>query len=463
MSLTANGLLPKTTMTIFLCAEAEEVDLRAVAAVLDHYALSSVPVLLKDLNGRLPATARRAVLILPRQDMVAVGERVSRVRSYIGEHLSCIVVCTQLRPADRREILACGASELVTPAIWRSASIAERILGELIALGDIQPTSFGLLRGATELMRKLYRDIGTVARLSDPALILGETGTGKELVAREIHRCSGRSGGLMAINCAALTPELLESELFGHERGAFSGAVASRRGLLAEAGLGTVFLDEIGDLAPSAQAKLLRVLEEKRVRPVGSNQWHQVQARIVLATHRDLEGAARSGAFRQDLYERIRGFTLHLPPLRERLADLVLLCQHFVEEYNQEYAGQRTIPGGALDPLFRYHWPGNVRELRQTLRKAAAFAESETGPISVLTLLDSIQRSPVAPPGSGVPFDPTTDSWNAVQERARGYYFRALLRETAGNKKLAAERAGVSRSQLYEILRQLGEDGGEQE
>jgi DNA-binding NtrC family response regulator len=179
-----------------------------------------------------------------------------------------------------------------------------------------------------------------------------------------------------------------------------------------------------------------------------------------LATHRDLEGASVSGSFRQDLYERIRAFTLHLPPLRERRADLPLLSQHFVEEYNRERSGSRTIPEGALDPLFRYHWPGNIRELRQTVRRAAAFADSEAGPISVLTLLDAVQRHRASPSPAGIPFDPTTDTWKSVQDRARSLYFRSLLTETGGNKELAAKRAGVSRSQLYEILGKIeGADG----
>jgi DNA-binding NtrC family response regulator len=446
-------------MTILLCAP-PEVDPPTIASVLDRYALG--PISVPPEWVEIPREVDQAVLVIPQQGIVVVGERVSQLRRQLREGVFLLVACPQLRPSDRREVLECGASVLVTPSGWRGMQIAERILAELITRRTVKPSSFGSLQGATEPMRRLYRDIETVAPLSEPALILGETGTGKELVAREIHQRSGRPGSLMAINCADLTPELLESELFGHERGAFTSASASRRGLLAEAKEGTVLLDEIGDLAPAAQAKLLRVLEEKKVRPVGSNQWHSVQARIVLATHRDLEGASESGAFRQDLFERIRGFTLNLPPLRERRGDLVLLSQHFVNEYNRDYAGQRTIPEGALDPLFRYHWPGNIRELRQTMRRAAAFADNENGPISVLSLLDAVQRGRPLSALAGIPFDPAADTWRAVQDRARAHYFRALLRETGGNKDAAAKRAGIGRSQLYEILKQIGaaEDEG---
>jgi transcriptional regulator with GAF, ATPase, and Fis domain len=449
-------------VTLLLLAPSE-VDLKAVAGVLAAHALETVAVPLDAVDGERAPPVDRAALILPWQGVVAIGEPVSRVRRYLGRGVPLLVSCPLLKPADRKEVLACGASALLTPASWRGAAIAERILAELIALGDVQPSSLGSLRGATEPMRRLYEDIATVAPLAESALILGETGTGKELVAREVHRASGRPGSLMAINCAALTPELLESELFGHERGAFSGAVNARKGLLAEAGPGTVFLDEIGDLAPPAQAKLLRVLEERKVRPVGSNRWHDVHARILLATHCDLVGASASGAFRQDLFERIRGFTLRLPPLRERLGDLVLLCSHFVDEYNRDYPGARFVPEGSLDPLFRHRWPGNVRELRQSIRRAAAFADGESGPISALSMLEAVHRGRPATAPSSIPFDAAADTWRAVQDRARNMYFRSLLREAAGNKELARQRSGLGKSQFYETLKQVGVESSEPE
>jgi DNA-binding NtrC family response regulator len=303
-------------------------------------------------------------------------------------------------------------------------------------------------------MQDLYRRLEKVAPLAEPVLILGETGTGKELVAGEIHRRSGRKGELLAINCAALTPELLESELFGHERGAFSGAVAARKGLLVEAGPGTVFLDEIGDLSLSSQAKLLRALEERKVRPVGSNRWQEVHARIVLATHRDLAEASEEGRFRPDLFHRISGLTLHLVPLRERKADLLLLAHHFLAAYNEAYPGRRFAPAGAFDLLFRHAWPGNVRELRQAVWQAAAYAEDQDGAISGVSLSEWVQQRDHAGTRRQMAFDPAVDTWRDVLERVRASYFRALLAETGGNKDLAARKAGLSRSQFYEILKQ---------
>ncbi|HEV7518418.1 MAG TPA: sigma 54-interacting transcriptional regulator, partial [Thermoanaerobaculia bacterium] len=429
-----------------------DVDLEAVATALAAYDLDPVPVPLAALEGGPPEGLGRAVLILPLQGLIALGPRVEDVRRCLGGEVPLLVCCPQLKPADRQRLLRCGASSLANPARWVPSAIAIRILAELIEWREIEPAAFGTLYGATTPMRELYGDITTFAPLAEPVLILGETGTGKELVARELHRESGRPGSLMAINCAALTPELLESELFGHERGAFSGAQSTRKGLLAEAGAGTVFLDEIGELPTPAQAKLLRVLEERKLRPVGSNHWHPVHARILLATHRDLEEASRDGSFRRDLYERIRGFTLQLPPLRERLADLALLAHHFVDEYNQKYPGARTLPDEALDPLFRHDWPGNVRELRQLLWRAAA--ATTDGPISALRLIDAVQRRQ-ARPGAGFAFDPKTDSWRNVHDRVRAQYFQAVLQEVGGNKELAAKRAGLSRSQFYEILKQM--------
>jgi two-component system response regulator HydG len=335
--------------------------------------------------------------------------------------------------------------------------VAERIAAELIASGSVQPASYGSLLGATPAMREMYERIDRVAPLHEPVLVLGETGCGKELVAREVHARSGRADRLVAINCAALTPELLESELFGHERGAFTGALEKRRGLLAEAGHGTVFLDEIGDLALSSQAKLLRLLEERKARAVGANVWYPVHARFVLATNRDLEEACEERRFRSDLFHRISGFTLRLTPLRERKPDLLLLAHHFLEEFNREYRSQRSAPPGTFDSLFRYHWPGNVRELRQAIWQAAAYSPDGSGPLSVLSLQEWTRRREPSGPAARrqLPFDPTLDTWKDVHDRMRAQYFKAVLQDAGGNKDAAARMAGISRSQFYDILKQI--------
>ncbi len=449
---------------VLLCAPSA-FDLRPVRAALERLDLDAAATALEPRAWDTDAarSAAKVALIVPDGGVVTIGEQAARVREDLGDGVPLLVCCPRLTAGDRRTLIACGATAALSPRSWDANAVAERILAELIVAGDVRPAASGKLRGASEVMRALYKHIETLAPLDEAVLILGETGTGKELVAGELHRRSGRPGDVMAINCAALAPELLESELFGHERGAFSGAVSSREGLLIDAGKGTVFLDEIGDLPLAAQAKLLRVLEEKRVRPVGSNQWHKIDARVLLATNCDLDEACRERRFRQDLYERLRAFVVRLPPLRARRADLPLLAHHFVEQYNAAYSGQRHIPPGALDPLFLHEWPGNVRELHHALWQAAAYAAGPDAPISVLQLLEAMQRGPARSERSGLSFDPASETWHDVQQRARAAYFRAVLQQTGGNKDAAAKRAGMSRSQFYEVLKTIEESSSQGE
>jgi len=357
-------------------------------------------------------------------------------------------------PTDRAAILDMGADAIITPAATAVAQIAERIRAELILDHKIQPHHCGQLFGATQAMHELYRQIEILAPLDEPLLILGETGTGKELVAQEIHERSGRPNACLAVNCAELTAELLPSELFGHEKGAFTNAIQTRKGLIAEAGDGTIFLDEIGDLDPQSQAKLLRVLEERKVRPLGANRWENINARMLFASNRNLELESQTGRFRRDLFERIRGFTLETPPLRERKADIPLLVEHLVKLYGKEYQRNLAIPSGAVDILFRYDWPGNVRELRSATRRAAAYADKD-GQISSLILQDAVRTRKQAEIKNIVEFDPSTDSWRDVQKLTQLAYFRAILTEARGNKEIAIKLSGLSRSQFYEKLKEI--------
>ncbi len=448
---------------ILLLADAEEVDLATLARLIDA---REVSVTTRNWNDKsLPSGSlhglARCFLVSSTQGVLSLGERVTLVRERLSAGVPLVVCGARPTLPDRDVLRNCGATEVVTPADWRPVAVAERILAELALAGLLQPSEFGSLVGTTPEMRELYRKIEVVAPLDEPVLLLGETGTGKELVTAEIHRCSRRTGPLLSINCAAITPELLESELFGHERGAFSGAVTSRKGLLVEAGQGTVLLDEIGDLALSSQAKLLRVIEERQVRPVGANHWQPVHARIVLATNRDLEGASSASSFRSDLLFRISGFTLALPPLRERKADLLLLAHRFLAQYNRTYPGSRTAAPGCFDPLFRHQWPGNVRELRQAIWQAAAFSSGDHGDISAMALLEWSRRGERinrAGPDPRRGFEPTAaETWKEVLEKTRASYFKAVLQASGGNKETAARVAGVSRSQLYEILKHIDE------
>ncbi|MHC4745015.1 MAG: nif-specific transcriptional activator NifA, partial [Planctomycetota bacterium] len=226
--------------------------------------------------------------------------------------------------------------------------------------------------GNSGSMRDVYQQIHQVAGSDTTVLIRGESGTGKELVAHAIHYTSPRSEGpFIKVNCAALNENLLESELFGHEKGAFTGAIQSRKGRLEEADGGTLFLDEIGDFSAVTQVKLLRVLQERQFERVGSNQTLKTNARIIVATNRDLEKAVEDGAFRQDLYYRINVFEVFLPPLRERKDDILLLADYFVEQYSRKMGKDvRRISTPAINMMVAYHWPGNVRELENCIERA---------------------------------------------------------------------------------------------
>ena len=278
----------------------------------------------------------------------------------LAEELRALVARAQaLGQADR---LASLAGELC------SASPAETSAGE--AEGR-----FGMI-GASAAMREVYDLIERVAPSDVPVLVQGETGTGKELVARALHEYGPREDArLMAENCAAVPENLLESELFGHKKGAFTGATQDREGHFVAADGGTVFLDEIGDMPLPMQAKLLRVLQDGEVRPVGSNASRRVDVRIVAATHRDLVEAAKDGSFREDLLFRLNVITIHLPPLRERAGDVERLVRGLLPRIAEEVGREARITDAALAALAAWGWPGNVRELENELRRAVALSD----------------------------------------------------------------------------------------
>jgi DNA-binding NtrC family response regulator len=398
----------------------------------------------------LPAEVGCAGLIVPGAAVVVLGERVKEARKVLGAAATLILCGPELPNADRALVLKHGVS-LSTPRSWAPEHVAERLLAEL-ALHAAEPLGLGSLRGATGRMRALYAEIEQIAPLHEPVLVLGETGTGKELVARELHRLGKKQGELLSLNCAEFTPELLAAELFGHEQGAFTGAARKRAGLMAEAGAGTLFLDEIGELDAQSQAKLLRVLQERKFRAVGSDKFQTLHARLVFATNRNLEEASAEGKFRRDLLERINGFTLQLPPLRARRADIPLLVRYFVAEYEREYPERRLqIPPGALDCLFRAEWPGNVRQLRKEVRRAAAYADAD-GNLNVVRLQEAAGRGEKGAVRHAITFDPATDGWRALQQRVTAVYIRALLAHTNNNKAAAIRLSGLSKSHFYELL-----------
>ncbi|MFN0242586.1 MAG: sigma-54 interaction domain-containing protein [Planctomycetota bacterium] len=282
------------------------------------------------------------------------------------------VLVARARATGRLDALALAFARLTAAADARAPSVDMAASGEL-------PMRFGMI-GASEPMRAVFELIAKVAPSDVSVLIHGETGTGKELVAQALHKYGKRaSKPFLAENCAAVPANLLESELFGHKKGSFTGAVADRSGHFVVADGGTVFLDEIGDMPLSMQSKLLRVLQEGEVRPVGSNKTVHVDVRVVAATNKSLPAMCRAGTFREDLYYRLNVVTILLPPLRERAGDVRHLVRFLLGEIGKEMGRELTIRPDALAALEAWRWPGNVRELDNVIRRAAVFSKGEIG------------------------------------------------------------------------------------
>ncbi|MGB8477033.1 MAG: sigma-54 dependent transcriptional regulator [Candidatus Acidiferrum sp.] len=304
---------------------------------------------------------------------------------------------------------------------------------------------FGGMIGVSAKMQRVYKMIEKVSQHEYPVLILGESGTGKELVAKSIHYSGVRKERPFApVDCSSLVPTLVESELFGYVKGAFTGAVQAKQGLLEAAQGGTLFLDEIGDMPVDLQAKLLRALQEREVKPVGSTERRQINIRIIAATNRDLESAIRAGAFRQDLYFRLNVVQIKLPPLRERKSDIQLLVTSFLEKFSDPHGPPRSISEDAMRRLIAYDWPGNVRELENAIERAVAMG---SGPIVHVGDLPSNLHYPSSERV------PDKDELLPMEELERRAILRTL-RETGGDKLAAARMLGIGKTTLYRKLKQ---------
>jgi DNA-binding NtrC family response regulator len=307
----------------------------------------------------------------------------------------------------------------------------------------------GLL-GRTAPMLIVYKQIAHAADASVPVLIIGESGTGKELVARAIHAHGPRaSKPFVAVNCGAITETLLESELFGHTRGAFTGAVSDAKGIFEQAHGGTVFLDEIGETSAALQVKLLRVLEEGEIRPVGAGRPLRTDARVVAATNVELEKSVAEQRFRQDLYYRLSVVVIRVPPLRERPSDIPLLIAHFLENACGRARRRVTIEGPALDALAEYSWPGNVRELENTIERLVLFSrgsiiEKADLPVALVETVPALEQQLF------------TDL--PVLDEVERRYLLHVLQAVAGNRTRAAEVLGIDRRTLYRMAERFGID-----
>lgn len=335
----------------------------------------------------------------------------------------------------------------------RRALTQQTLVAQVRALADektIESSGGEELVGRTPAMLQIFKSIGRLASTDETVLILGESGTGKELVANAIHANSRRAGqSMVKVNSAALSPMLLESELFGHEKGAFTGAVAQRLGRFEQAHDGTLFLDEIGDLDVDLQAKLLRVLQTGAIERVGGNETVYTDVRVISATHRDLSALVAEGKFREDLFYRLNVMTIELPPLRERRDDVPLLADHHVRRLAEKYGWpQLTLSTEAADWLCEQPWPGNVRELQNVLARAAALARGR------LILLEDLQR-PSSRPAVVADAGGSLSLKDILAETERRVIAEALS-QCSWNRSRAAQMLGISRRQLFDKIRQYG-------
>jgi DNA-binding NtrC family response regulator len=361
------------------------------------------------------------------------------------------------------EAVQAGAFDFVSKPvdIGQVRDVVARALARRARAGEPQAASLSAapmtpdgLVGRSAGMLAVYKQIALACASPSPVLITGETGTGKELVARAIHRHGPRAARpFVPLNCGALPEGLLESELFGHVRGAFTGAVADKKGLFEQAHGGIVFLDEVGEMSPALQVRLLRTLELGELRAVGGSRVVNVDVRVIAATHRDLERAVKDGSFRQDLFYRLNVLAIHVPPLRERREDVALLAAHFLAGFAAHGRGAASLTPAAAAALAAQDWPGNVRELENTLERLVA--TSRGGVIDVSDLPAGLRGRPVS---LEQPLFADLPSLDELEKR----YLRHVLVQVKGNRSRAAEVLGIDRRTLYRMAERfslsLGED-----
>ncbi len=327
---------------------------------------------------------------------------------------------------------------------------------------------FDNIVGRSDELAQVFDLVEKVAATDSTVIVTGESGTGKELVARAIHYNSPRKDKpLIVVNCAAIPEELLESELFGHVKGAFTGAVSTHAGRFDAADRGTIFLDEIGDMSLKLQVKVLRVLQEQRFEPVGSTSTHEVDVRIIAATNQDLERAVKERRFREDLYYRLNVIPIHIPPLRERRDDIPLLVDHFMEKYAKEAGGRiKGVTQAAMESLMSYSWPGNVRELENLIERLVVLKKEET--IDAADLPEKITgaASPqfaIKAEAGGIEIPDKGISFKRAVSDYESSLIMGALKKTGGNKNKAASLLRLNRTTLVEKIKKKGMEQGESE
>jgi two-component system, NtrC family, response regulator PilR len=418
-------------------------------AALDRLAAFAFDVLITDL--RLPGIDGRQVLD-------AALERYPE--------LIAIVITGFGTVKDAVDAIKQGAADFITKPfqfdalmhVLNSAMEQRRLKSENAYLRSQleQRYRFDGIIGRSSRMRELFQLLETVAGTSSTVLITGETGTGKELAARAIHHNSPRRNHrFVALNCSAIPETLLEAELFGHVRGAFTGAVANRQGRLEQAHKGTLFLDEVGTMSPALQAKLLRVLQEREFERVGESHTVKIDVRVIAATHSDLAKMVAEGSFREDLFYRLNVIPVVMPPLRERREDIPLLVQHFLERLAGESGKPPvTVSQEAIRRLMAYTWPGNVRQLENVIERALAFSRGRTQ-LDVADLAPEIQNDAAPSDASGVWLPDEGIDFASYVETVELSLIRRSLERTQGNKRQAARLLNLKRTTLIEKLKRL--------
>jgi two-component system response regulator PilR (NtrC family) len=358
------------------------------------------------------------------------------------------------KPFDNDEL-----KEIVSRALGRISEAKRaqtlQLENEALIKGQRAKGQLGNIIGRSDRMQSVYQMIETVAAVQSTVLITGDSGTGKELVARAIHDLSPRAQKpFVSVNCGAFTETLLESELFGYVKGSFTGATANRKGLFEAADQGTIFLDEIGEMSAAMQVKLLRVLQERKVRPVGAHEEMEVNTRVIAATNRDLSAMTKDGSFREDLYYRISVIPMELPPLRERGEDITELAEHFINKYCAQTGRKIAISGPAMRLLEAYSWPGNVRELEHTIERAVALERTEMIqperlPEQITNYSQSRISSELQLPVEGI-------NLTAHLDQLEKTYVLEALKRTDGNQTNAAELLKMSVRSLRHLLDKHG-------
>jgi two-component system, NtrC family, response regulator AtoC len=420
----------------FACAEAESAE--AALARLDS---ESPDLVLTDL--KLPSMSgvdllRQLKRALPRTEVAIMTGHGSIESAVDAMKLGAYDYIEKPFRVEKMRLLLQRMAEKVR-LVTENEFLRERVSAEENLDGII---------GTSANIQDVLRMISRLKDTRTPVLIAGESGTGKELVARAIHfRGALAQTPFIAVDCGSLVPTLMESELFGYEKGAFTGATKSKAGLFQAANGGTIFLDEIGELPLEMQAKLLRVLQEKQVRPVGSNEHVSVDVRVVAATNRDLEAAYRQGNFRKDLYFRLNVVTIHLPPLRDRRSDIPMLVHHFLDRYAS--GTNLQVTPAAMKSLLHYDWPGNVRELENCIARAVTLGDRHVIDIDDLPPAIRADQSTSVPASSP---DAASLSTTALAEMERMTILR-VFEQAHGDKALAGKMLGISRATLYRKLK----------